>query len=97
MCEFSDQQTSPQFKEQLVRHLQDHRILAAIVNVYKNWLEPTAFIHDDGIAQTNSQCQSQEKPKRIIFEMEILQNQRIHNVHLKMDSMPSGVNRNLYQ
>ena len=38
---------SPQFKEHWLRHLQDHRLLAANLIAFKNWLESTAFIHED--------------------------------------------------
>ena len=38
---------SPQLKEQWLQLLQDHRLLAANLIVYRDWLESTAFIHKD--------------------------------------------------
>ena len=54
---------SLQFKEQGLRHLQDHRLLAANLIVFKGWLKSTAFIQEDLLAQNNSKLQSREKPK----------------------------------
>ena len=53
----------PQFKEQWLRHLQDHRLLVANLIVFKNWLELTAFMHEDLLAQTNPKFQNRKKPK----------------------------------
>ena len=53
--------------EQWLRHLQDHRLLAAKFIVFQDWLESTAFIHEDLLAQTNSKFQSREKPKTSAF------------------------------
>ena len=44
----------PQFEEQWLRHLQDHRLLAANLIVFNDWLESTAFILQYLLAQTNS-------------------------------------------
>ena len=54
---------SPQLKEQWLQHLLDHRLLAANLIVFKDWLESTAFMNEDLLAQTNSKFQSREKPK----------------------------------
>ena len=59
---------SPQLKEQWLRHPQDHRVLAANLIVFKDWLESTASIHEDLLARTNSKFQSSEKPKTGTFE-----------------------------
>ena len=40
-------QISPQLKKQGLQHLQGHQILAANLIVFKDWLESTAFIHED--------------------------------------------------
>ena len=53
---------SAQLKEQWLRPLQDHRLLAANLIVFKDWLESTAFIHGDLLAQTNPKFENQEKP-----------------------------------
>ena len=45
---------SVQLKEQRLRQLEDHILLAANLIVFKDWLESTAFIHEDLIAHTNS-------------------------------------------
>ena len=37
---------SVQLKEQWIQHLQDHRLLAANLIVFKDWLESTAFIRE---------------------------------------------------
>ena len=58
---------SLQLKEQWLRHLQDHQLLAANLIVFKDWLESTAFIHEDLLAQTSSKFQSREKPKTSTF------------------------------
>ena len=58
---------SPQLTEQWLRHLQDHRLLAANLIVFKDWLELTAFIHEDLLAQTNPKFQNREKPKTTTF------------------------------
>ena len=58
---------SPQLKEQWLQHQQDDRLLAANLIVFKNWLQSTAFIHEDLLAQTNSKFQRREKPKTCIF------------------------------
>ena len=51
---------SLQLGEQWLRHLQDCRILGANLIVFKDWLESTAFIHEDLLAQTNSKIQNGE-------------------------------------
>ena len=80
---------------------EDHRLLAANLIVFKDWLESTAFMHEDLLAQTNSKFQSCEKPKKVLLHpfLMILTNQkkRIQNVPSKMDSTPFGVARNLNQ
>ena len=58
---------SPQLNEQSLRHLQDHRLLAANLIVFKDWLESTAFMQEDLLAQTNSKFQSREKPETSAF------------------------------
>ena len=57
----------PHLKEQWLRHLQDHGLLAANLIVFKDWLESTAFIHEDLLAQNNSKFQSSKKPKTSAF------------------------------
>ncbi|XP_075262530.1 uncharacterized protein LOC142354150 [Convolutriloba macropyga] len=37
----------PQLNEQWLQHLQDHRLLAANLIAFKDWLESTALIHED--------------------------------------------------
>ena len=90
---------SVQLKEQWLRHLQDHRLLAANMVVFKDWLESTAFIHEDLLAQTNSKFQSREELKTVLLHpmLMILQHQRTQNVRSKMDNTQSGVMRNLNQ
>ena len=56
-----------QLKEQWLRHLQDHRLLATNLIFFKDWLESTAFIHEDLTAQTKSKFQGREKPKTRAF------------------------------
>ena len=58
---------SVQLKEQWLRHLQDHKVLAANLIVLKDWLESTAFKHEELFLQTNSEFQNSEKPKISIF------------------------------
>ena len=57
----------PQLKEQWLRHLQYHRLLAANLIVFKVWLESTAFIMEDLWAKTNPKFQNREKPKTSTF------------------------------
>ena len=40
----------PQLNEQWLQHLQDHRLLAANLIAFKDWLESTALIHEDLLA-----------------------------------------------
>ena len=58
---------SPQLKEQWLRHLQDHRLLAASLIVFNDWLESTAFIPEDLLAQTNHKIRNRKKPKTSTF------------------------------
>ena len=91
---------SIQFKEQWLRHLQDHRLLlAANLIVFKDWLESTAFIHEDLLAQTNSKFQDAKSHKQVLLHpmLMILPNQKNQNVRSKMESTPFGVVRNLNQ
>ena len=57
----------PQLKEQWLRNLPDHRLLAVNLIVFKDWLESTAFIHQDLLAQTNPKFQNREKLKTSTF------------------------------
>ena len=88
-----------QLKGQWLRNLQGHRLIAANLIILKDWLESTAFIHEDLLAQTNSKFHSREKPKKVLSPptLVILVNQWIQNVLSKMDSTQSGVVRNLNQ
>ena len=57
-----------QLKEQWLRHLKDHRLLAANLIVFEDWLESTAFIHEGkSLKQPNSKFHSCEKPKPSTF------------------------------
>ena len=80
---------------------EDHRLLAANLIVFKDWLESTAFMHEDLLAQTNSKFQSCEKPKKSAFasipDDSNKPKKRIQNFPSKMDSTPFGVARNLNQ
>ena len=58
---------SPQLKEKWLRHLQDDRLLAANLIVFKDWLESNAFIHEDLLAQINLKFQGLEKSKTSTF------------------------------
>ena len=58
---------SHQLNEQWLRHLQDHRLLAANLIVSNDWLESTAFIHEDLLAQTNPKFKNRKKPKTSTF------------------------------
>ena len=58
---------SLQLMKQWLRHLQDHQLMPANLIVFKDWLESTAFIHQDLLAQTSSKFQSREKSKTGTF------------------------------
>ena len=61
----------PQLKKHWLQHLQDHQLLAASLIVFKDWLQSTAFIHEDLLAQTNSKLQNREKPKTSTFASKV--------------------------
>ena len=42
----------PQPKDHWLRHLEDHRLLASKLIVFKDWLKSTAFIHEDLLPDT---------------------------------------------
>ena len=70
---------SSQFKEQWVRHLQDHRPLAAISIVFKEWLESTASILEDLLAQTNPKLQNGEKQQTNTFASNVDDSMYVQN------------------
>ena len=88
---------SPQLNKQWLRQLQDHRLLAANLILFNDWLESAAFIHKDLLVRTNSKFRSREKRLLLRPTLTILQNQRIQSVHSKMGSTSSGVARNFNQ
>ena len=90
---------SLQLKEQWLRHLRDHRILAANLIFFKDGLKSTAFMHEDLLAQPNCKLQNREKPKQELLHPTLIipQKQNIQNIRSKMDSTPFGVARNSNQ
>ena len=90
---------SAQLKEQWLRHLQDHRLLAANLIVFKDWLESTAFIHEDLLAQINSKFQSRENSKASTFASNADDSMKPKNSEcpLKDGQSQSGVVRSLNQ
>ena len=87
------QKTFPKFKEQWLRYLQNHRLLAANLIVFIDWLESTSFIHKDLLAQLNSKYKKRQKPKQKLWNLTLknLQNKRIQKVPSNMENTPFEV------
>ena len=58
---------STQLKEQWLRQLHDHRLLAANLIVFKYWLESTLFIQEDLLAQQNLNFKTARNQKTSTF------------------------------
>ena len=71
--------------------------LSTKLDCFQGWVKSSAFIHEDLLAQTNSRFQSRKNQKFIQSNpaLTILQNQRIQNVHSKIDSTPSLLARDI--
>ena len=66
----------PQLKGQWLRHLQDHRLLAANLIVSKDWLPSTAFMHEELLAQTIFQAAKNQKQGLSQTTLKVLQTKK---------------------